>query len=158
MDKQIGERVARVRGEMKMTQAELAREMSARLGREIKPLTVTRLEGGKRPILADEVIAASEALHVEPMTLLSDKGFAVGTVRLISEGRQALEAAHRAHMAIGDWIKAQTRLRQKLDKLQKHWEQVPWATKIMISATAEWSLDEVVAEAMKAVEDDDAKA
>jgi transcriptional regulator with XRE-family HTH domain len=156
--RQVGERVALVRNEMKMTQAELAREMTVRLGREVKPLTVTRLEGGKRPISVDELIAVGEALRIDPADLLQDKGFAVGTVRIVSAGQQAIQAMHRAHLAIREWLDRQDALRRLIEESPDYWKRVPPGSKFMYQSTANMDVQKVVAEAVEEFEDGSTEA
>ncbi|MCX4095347.1 helix-turn-helix domain-containing protein [Nocardia sp. alder85J] len=67
----IGERVADLR-KGRFSQSELAQLLSEKLGKAIDPTTVTRLEGGKRPVAATELVALAEIFGVSPAALLPD--------------------------------------------------------------------------------------
>src|SRR4051812_6295275 len=113
-NQQVGDRIAKARGEMKLTQAELASEMSIRLGREFRPLTVTRLEGGKRPIVVDELVAAAQALQIKPEDLLSDSDLPVGSIRIAGLYQAVLRAHNQLTSAVQQYVSAQHDLRKFL--------------------------------------------
>lgn len=156
-NQQVGARIARVRVTMELTQAELASEMTARLGREVRPLTVTRLEGGKRPIGVDELVAAAESLNVKPEDLLSDNGLPMGSVRIVA----AYQGVHRAHnlltTAVQQYVSAQNHLHEVLAKMgDKYLGRLPVVTRMLVQAAAtEWTVDFVVGEAQKEKGQDD---
>ncbi|MGV0624972.1 helix-turn-helix domain-containing protein [Mycolicibacter minnesotensis] len=153
-NQQVGARIANVRGEMKMTQAELASEMSVRLGREFRPLTVTRLEGGKRPIGVDELVAAADALKIKPADLLTDD-MPMGSVRIVSAFQSAVRAANELETAVRQWDSAQQRLKDVLGwtsdpapfVAQKYLERLPAVTRMSVNAATEWTVEEIIAEA-----------
>jgi transcriptional regulator with XRE-family HTH domain len=70
----IGQRIGDIRAAQGMTQARLAREMSEALGCEVKPLIVTRIEGGKRPLIVDELVVIARVLDVDVAELLRTTG------------------------------------------------------------------------------------
>ena|SRR5690625_4715238 len=155
-NQQVGARIANVRGEMKMTQAELASEMSVRLGREVRPLTVTRLEGGKRPIAVDELVAAAEVLQVKPADLLTDN-LSVGSIRIVSAYQAVLRASNRTHDAVRQFISAQSELRSLLaeKKGKEYLDRLPGATRLFVAAASDWTVDHVIDEALNDGGDDD---
>lgn len=67
----IGARVTELR-KNKFSQVELAELLSEKLGKTIDPTTITRLEGGKRPISAVELVALAEIFGIGPVELLPD--------------------------------------------------------------------------------------
>jgi transcriptional regulator with XRE-family HTH domain len=68
----VGRAVARYRGS-RMSQADLARELAARLGKpKIDPTTITRIESGKRTISVDELEAFADIFNVYVNDLLVD--------------------------------------------------------------------------------------
>lgn len=67
----IGARVAALR-KARFSQAELAQQLSEKLGKAIDPTTITRLEGGKRPITATEIVALAEIFGISPAELLPE--------------------------------------------------------------------------------------
>lgn len=69
---EVGRRIAEIRTAQGMTQASLASRMSAGLGKEVRPLTVTRIEGGKRPLVVDEVVVIASVLGVHVVNLLPE--------------------------------------------------------------------------------------
>lgn len=95
---------------MGLTQAELAAEMTVRLGREIRPLTITRLEGGKRPIGVDELVAAAGALKIKPADLLDDKALPLGAVRAMSAAQSLARASNEVERAVREWTWAHVRM------------------------------------------------
>lgn len=79
---EIGHRIGEIRAAQGMTQAALARHMSAALGKEVKPLIVTRIEGGKRPLVVDELSVIAAALGVEVAELLRNVGSPLPRIEL----------------------------------------------------------------------------
>lgn len=159
-NQQVGHRIAEVRGEMEMTQAELAAEMSVRLGREFRPLTVTRLEGGKRPIGVDELVAAAEALHIKPADLLTDDGLPVGSLRIIGAYQALLRASNQLVTAVRQYDSAQRHLRDVLDEMGDEFlDRLPAITRIFVGVAREWTVETVISEARsERGEQDDAEA
>ena len=149
MSQLVGERVARVRAEMKMTQAELAAEMTARLGREVRPLTVTRLEGGKRPIGVDELVAAAGALNVKPADLLTDDDLPLASVRLVAAGQSLARATNALQQAVVDWVSAQDLLNQYLNHGQKALDLLPSGSRTWLEILGRAELSVVISEAQK---------
>jgi transcriptional regulator with XRE-family HTH domain len=147
-NQQVGARIAEVRGEMKMTQADLASEMSARLGREIRPLTVTRLEGGKRPIGIDELVAAAEALQIKPADLLTDS-LPMGSVRIVSAYQAVVRASNRLETAVRQYVSDQRHLHDVLDEMgdDKYLDRLPAVTRTFVDAARDWTVQMIVAEA-----------
>ena len=130
-----------------MTQAELAEEMSVRLGREFRPLTVTRLEGGKRPITVEELLAAAEALHVPAADLLSPSDLRAGAIRLASAGQDATKAANGVERAVREWVRAQSRLRRVLESASA--DELPAAMVASAQILGQTSVDELVSRAVE---------
>ena len=158
-NQQVGARIAEVRGAMKMTQAELASEMTARLGREIRPLTVTRLEGGKRPIGVDELVAAAEALHVEPKHLLVDGSLPIGAALIIGAEQALFRAANQLETAVRQFDSAQGKLHDALNENGKDIKRLPGFTRVVVEAARDWTVEMFVAKARsEEVEDDGAEA
>lgn len=155
-NQQVGARIANVRGEMKMTQAELASEMSVRLGREIRPLTVTRLEGGKRPIGVDELVAVAEVLQVKPADLLTDS-LSIGSVRIVGAYQAVVRASNRINDAVRQLVSAQKELHVLLaeTKGKEYLERLPAVTRMFVRAASEWTVEHVINEALNEEGDDD---
>ena len=147
-NQQVGARIANVRGEMKMTQAELASEMSARLGRDIRPLTVTRLEGGKRPIGVDELMACAAALRIRAADLLSDDDLPVGAIRVASAGQDLFQTINTVSDAVRDWTWARDRL-QELCADPKALESLPGGTRPWIQMLSAITLETIIADAQR---------
>ena len=144
---------------MKMKQAELASEMSARLGREIRPLTVTRLEGGKRPIGVDELVAAAEALHVKPENLLVDGSLPIGAALIIGAYQTFLRATNQLETAVRQYDSAQHKLRDTLQENGKDLKRLPGLTQMVVNSARDWAVEMIVASARnEEVADDDAEA
>jgi transcriptional regulator with XRE-family HTH domain len=144
-NQQVGARIAHVRGEIKMTQADLASEMSARLGREIRPLTVTRLEGGKRPIGVDELVAAAEALQVKPEDLLTDGALPIGTVWILSAYKSLIRARNQLDTAVQQYDSAQRHLREVVnEKGDQYLDRLPLATRVSVDAAHKWTVQEIL--------------
>lgn len=159
-NQQVGARIAEIRVEMKMTQADLASEMTARLGREIRPLTVTRLEGGKRPIGVDELVAAADALKIKPADLLTGN-LPRQTVWIISAYQTVIRATNQLEDAVRQYVLDHQRLQDVLAKTgEKHLDRLPPMTRLLIeSAANEWTVEFVVNRALNGEEyDDDAEA
>ncbi|UUO03626.1 hypothetical protein M4D79_12090 [Mycolicibacterium novocastrense] len=160
-NQQVGARIAEVRGAMKMTQAELASELTVRLGREIRPLTVTRLEGGKRPIGVDELVAAAEALHVKPEHLLHDGSLPIGSAIIIEAYQRLLRAANQLENAVRQYDSAQHHLQEVLeeDGGDKWLKRLPGFTQVFVKAARDWTAEFIVANARnEEVADDGAEA
>lgn len=102
-NKVVGRNVALRRQAMGLSQADLANQLAAYLGKDrIDPTTVTRLESGKRPTTVDELAALSKILDTDAQTLL--------TPTLNSNRSAALERAaslirHHGHAAFDNLIK-----------------------------------------------------
>lgn len=64
------ENVVRLRGERGMTQPDLARHMTAALGKRFDAQTVYRMEAGRRGVTVPEIDALALVLNVEPAELL----------------------------------------------------------------------------------------
>ena len=119
---EVGQRIGALRVAQGMTQAALGRQMGAVLGREVKPLIVTRIEGGKRPLVIDEAVAIAAVLGVDPAELLRAADAPLppmGLQRAQTEYAAAVDAlktsdaARRA--AIERWTAAQAALRAAYD-------------------------------------------
>jgi transcriptional regulator with XRE-family HTH domain len=67
----FGTLVRQARENRQWTQADLAGRLSKLLGREIRPLVVTRIESGKRPTPLDELAALAQLLHLQLDPLLN---------------------------------------------------------------------------------------
>jgi transcriptional regulator with XRE-family HTH domain len=146
-NQQVGARIAKVRGDMDMTQAELASEMSVRLGREFRPLTVTRLEGGKRPIGVDELVAAAEVLQIKPADLLVDD-LPMGSVRIVGAYQAVLRVSNKLEAAVREWDSAKARLLDVISGTSdKYLERLPATTRMFVKAATEWTVEDSIAEA-----------
>ncbi|OBK51913.1 hypothetical protein A5656_25295 [Mycobacterium gordonae] len=159
-NRQVGARIAEVRSAMKITQADLASEMSARLGREIRPLTVTRLEGGKRPIGVDELVAAAEVLRIKPADLLIDGSQNVGTVHIVGAYQRVIRASNQLELAVRQWITAKQDLVDVLDGEDgKYLDRLPMITRSEVASVRNWTVQEIIDGAPAGEgSDDDAKA
>ncbi len=148
--KQVGERVAKVRTAMKMTQAELARGMSERLGKEVRPLTVTRLEGGKRPIVVDELRAAAETLRVSVADLMNtDHDLDFEYLAVIMAAEQKSRAAYELGRAVREFLSADTYLR-KMMELKLDITTLPMSTRMFVAQMVKSTpFDRVVDEARR---------
>lgn len=146
-NQQVGARIAAVRGEMKMTQAELASEMTARLGREIRPLTVTRLEGGKRPINVDELAAAAAALRINPADFFADD-LPKGSVQIVSAFQTVSRAGNELISAVRQFNSAHRDFLDVLDRTdEKFFDRLPFGTRVFIEAARGWTIEGVINEA-----------
>lgn len=146
-NQQVGARIAAVRGEMKMTQAELAAEMTARLGREIRPLTVTRLEGGKRPINVDELAAAAAALRIPPADFFADD-LPRGSVQIVSAFQTVSRAGNELISAVRQFNSAHRDFLDVLDRTdEKFFDRLPFGTRVFIEAARDWTIEGVINEA-----------
>ncbi|QWF85655.1 helix-turn-helix transcriptional regulator [Amycolatopsis sp. CA-230715] len=65
-------RLRQERERRNISQAELARRVSAVLGMNVDPSTITRIEQARRAARVDEVVAAAKVLDVPVAVLLSD--------------------------------------------------------------------------------------
>lgn len=86
---------ARLRSErdrLGISQADLARRMSALLGHNVEPTAITRMEHRTRAVRLDEAVAAAEALGA-PLTALLHEDPAAETDREIRQCLQDLSAA-----------------------------------------------------------------
>lgn len=128
---------------MGLTQADLADAMSTRLGREVRPLTVTRLEGGKRPIGVDELVAIAAALGIEPADLLSDIRLSSGAVRAAATGQKYVRASNELQDSIRDWQSAHEEVVAIL-KNADLFGSLPVSTQKWLRAIGEQSLTELV--------------
>ncbi len=148
INQEVGERIAALRTQLKMTQAELADEMSVRLGKEIRPLTVTRLEGGKRPIGVDELIAVAAALHIPAADLIGPSDLPTNFLRISSAGKEASRAAWGLKQAVRQWIQAHDQLSRVFQEYPA--EALPVVTRQeaekLISTTVEGLVNEVMGE------------
>lgn len=146
-NQQVGARIAAVRGEMKMTQAELASEMTARLGREIRPLTVTRLEGGKRPINVDELAAAAAALRINPADFFADD-LPMGSVQIVSAFQAVTRASNHLKAAVRQYDSMHREFHDVLDRADgKFFDRLPFGTRVFIEAARDWTIEGVIDEA-----------
>ncbi|WP_126315845.1 helix-turn-helix domain-containing protein [Mycobacterium neumannii] len=146
-NQQVGARIAAVRGEMKMTQAELALEMTARLGREIRPLTVTRLEGGKRPINVDELAAAAAALRINPADFFADD-LPMGSVQIVSAFQTVARASNQLVIAVRQYDSAYRDFLDVLDSSDRqHLDRLPFGTRVFIDAARDWTIQGFIDEA-----------
>jgi transcriptional regulator with XRE-family HTH domain len=152
-NQQVGARIAEVRADMKMTQADLAAEMTARLGREIRPLTVTRLEGGKRPIVVDELEAVAEALRVSTNDLLGPGDLPRGAILVNSASQEALRAGNALSKALREWLWARSRLRRALES--KAAEALPASQLLWARTVSDMTIEGFLVEAQQEVERDD---
>jgi transcriptional regulator with XRE-family HTH domain len=144
-NQQVGARIAEVRSAMKITQADLASEMSVRLGREIRPLTVTRLEGGKRPIGVDELVAAAEVLRIKPADLLIDGSLNVGSVRIVGAYQRVVRASNQLEMDVRQWFTAQKDLIDILDGEDgEYLDRLPTMTRNEVDSVRNWTVQEIV--------------
>lgn len=148
INQQVGLRVAQMRAEAEITQADLGRAMSARLGRDIRPVTITRLEGGKRPIGVDELVAAAAALNVAPADLLTDNDMPVRAARAMGAGEVLNRAEDELFAAVREWTRAHNRLRQQLDDA-KVIEALPTMQEVWLSTLARRTFADVIADAQK---------
>lgn len=148
--RQVGERVAKVRTAMKMTQADLARGMSERLGKEVRPLTVTRLEGGKRPIVVDELKAAAATLRVSVADLMAvddDLDFEYLAVVLAAEDKS--RAKYELGRAVREFLSAEALLNE-LFGLNLDLTALPMSTRMFVAQMAKSThFDQVVDEARR---------
>lgn len=130
-----------------MTQAELAAEMTARLGREIRPLTVTRLEGGKRPINVDELAAAAAALRIPPADFFADD-LPMGSVHIVSAFQALARAGNQLKVAVQQYDSAHREFLDVLDRADgKFFDRLPFGTRVFIEAARDWTIEGVIDEA-----------
>ena len=144
--KQVGARVAAARAALGMTQAELAHGLSERLGREIRPLTVTRLEGAKRPIVIDELKAAADVLKVSLADLIDvdrDADFEQLVAVHVAENKS--RAAYRLATAVREWLDADAALTAMLTmEPRADLSQLPVSTQLFIAQMSEQKLAPVI--------------
>ena len=155
---QVGERVAKARSQLKMTQAELASEMTARLGREIRPLTVTRMEGGKRPIGVDELVVVAQALGIKPEHLLTDN-LNIRSMIILEKWQALLRASNHLETAVREYISARRNMIGELEKGGgKYLDLLPAVTRAFVDrAVRDWTVEFIVEEAQREGEDDAAE-
>lgn len=143
--KQVGERIADARAAMKMTQAELARGMSERLGKDVRPLTVTRLEGGKRPIVIDELKAAAETLRVSVADLIAvDDDLDFEYLAAVLAAEEKSRAKYKLSGAVREWLGAETYLNKLIESKTVDLKQLPTVTQMFVSQMYRTSFDQVV--------------
>lgn len=109
-----------------MTQAELAKQLSRLLNREVRPLVVTRIESGKRPTPLDELAALAQVLNLELDPLLNPapvRGTRDELVQRIEQVRADIEELHGAEVQLmADYASANQRLRKvrtRRDELER---------------------------------------
>lgn len=147
--KQVGERVAKVRTAMKMTQADLARGMSERLGKEVRPLTITRLEGGKRPIVVDELKAAASTLRVSVADLMNtDDDLDFEYLALVVAAEQKSRAKYTLASAVREWLGAEAYL-NKMVEMKLDMTKLPTVTQMFVAEMFRTPFDRVVDEARR---------
>ena len=71
MRRKIGNRIEATRKIRKMTQAQLAEELTKIIGQPVSERTIGEMERGKRPISAECICALSKALVVPVCNLLN---------------------------------------------------------------------------------------
>jgi len=100
-NKRVGANIQRLRKEKGMSQADLARELTAR-GYTFQHQGILKIEKGVRPLKAEEFIAVAEVLHVNP-GVLSDAP---------AEAAFALTQLHNAMAAL-------TEIQQQMVELER---------------------------------------
>ena len=70
----IGRKVAALRTDAGLLQAQLADRLSEKLGKKIDPTTITRLERGQRPVTVVELLALGDIFAVPATTLMPERG------------------------------------------------------------------------------------
>lgn len=134
---------------MKMTQAELARGMSERLGKDVRPLTVTRLEGGKRPIAVDELKAAAETLRVSVAYLMdTDDELDFEFLALVMAAEQKSRATYNLASAVREWLGAEAFLNKMVEMKLDH-TKLPGSTQMFVAQMYRTPFDRVVDEARR---------
>ncbi|MER5507180.1 helix-turn-helix transcriptional regulator [Streptomyces sp. NPDC002766] len=99
----FGAQVKQARESLGWSQAELATQLGHALGKEVNPLVVTRIEGGKRPVSIVELTALASVFKTTPGKLL--EGIQVDTDHL------------EADRAVGRWITREAAARRALGEL-----------------------------------------
>ncbi|WBP93869.1 helix-turn-helix transcriptional regulator [Mycolicibacterium neoaurum] len=145
---QVGERIAAARAALKMTQAELAHGMSERMGKEVRPLTVTRLENGKRPIVVDELKAAAAALQVSAADLMADHDLDFEYLALVAAAEHKSRAKYRLEIAVRDFLSAEKALND-LARIEHDAAKLPAATRLFIGQTLKTPFEGVVKQARR---------
>lgn len=135
---------------MELTQADLASEMSARLGRDIRPLTVTRLEGGKRPITVDELIAAAAVLRVTVQDLIGPGDLPMAAIAVHKFAAEALRAMNSLDKAVREWIWSRKMLEDAL--MHKSGEKLSAASREWAKSLVELDVHQIVNEAVTGAE------
>lgn len=132
---------------MKMTQAELARGMSERLGKEVRPLTVTRLEGGKRPIVVDELKAAAATLRVSVADLMdTDAELEFEYLAVVVAAEHKSRAKYTLASAVREWLGAEAYL-NKMIEMRLDLTKLPTVTQMFVAEMYHTPFDRVVDEA-----------
>lgn len=146
---QVGTRVAEVRTALKMTQAELAQGMSEQLGKEVRPLTVTRLEGGKRPISVDELRAAAETLRVPVADLMAvDEDLDFEALAVILAAQEKSRAKYNLARAVREWLSADAFL-ATLMKSKPNLQEVSDGNQMFIATMYRTSFERVIEDAQR---------
>ena len=106
MRRKIGNRIEAARKIRKMTQAQLAEELTRIIGQPVSERTVGEMERGKRSVSAECICALSEALVVPVCNLLStenekdpDDVTVAGAFRVLPEDQR--EILHYGYS--GEW-------------------------------------------------------
>lgn len=126
------------REEAGISQAELARRMTERLGSTVDKSTVTRMETGSRVIRLDDAVAAADALGAPLMALIDPRGS--GLDAGLDEAWYKLERAKKGLAAVQEETERRIReveqLQRQFDELQSAWQVRDDAeTKADLSAT-----------------------
>ena len=98
----FGARVREIRKALGWSQADLARELGHALNREVNPLTVTRVESGKRPVPVPEVVALATVFQMSPAQLMGDQTVDAEQVEAVRLTRRFLDAEADARHALAD--------------------------------------------------------
>jgi len=117
----FGQRVAALRGQSGLNQADLAARLGDALGKKMDPTTVTRMERGTRPTSVTEIYALVEALGVGIRELLpSEQPVQHAVLQLggrlrsldneLSEARSAVGSLERLHHEVAEAKVAAERL------------------------------------------------
>lgn len=70
----IGRKVAALRTDSGLLQAQLAERLTEKLGKRVDPTTITRLERGQRPVTVVELLALGDIFAVPATTLMPERG------------------------------------------------------------------------------------
>lgn len=102
-----------------VSQAELARRLSALLGSRVVPTMITKIEGGDRAVRLDEAVFAAQALEVPLAALVSERDPV--EVRLEELRREVAEQEARMAGAEREHQQAQLRiidLQRQIEQLE----------------------------------------